>query len=105
MTQKNAHGWTEEQLSQFGTFRTPTEVQAVQDALEFANAQLEKIGLKNLAVIMEGYPYGSAWFVTAPETEPSGKARIAFREHSEDPAASIRRLLVRMLAAHRGLRE
>lgn len=105
MTSKNEHGWTDEQLAQFGTFRSPQEVQSVQEALVFANAQLEKIGLKNLAVIMEGYPYGSAWFVTAPETEPRGKARIAFREHSDDPIASIRRLLVRMLAAHRTLRD
>jgi hypothetical protein len=101
MTKKNEFGWTREQLKQFGVFRSPEERQALHDALTFANEQLAKHGLSGLVAILEGYPHGAAWLVTAPETEPSGKARIAKREHAADPVSAIRRLLVRALADHR----
>ncbi len=101
MRNKNEFGWTEEQLKQFGVYRSPEATSALHDALTFANMQLARQGLGGLVAILEGYPEGSAWLVTAPETELNGKARIAKREQGPDTVSAIRRLLVRALADHK----
>ncbi len=86
---------------QFGVFPTEEESRALNAAVTSANEALAKAGLGECLCILPGYPYGSAWLVTAPDTEPSGKARIAAREQADDPIAAVRRLLVRALHRYR----
>ena len=91
----------EEWLSQFGTYPTEEEAKALRDAVDFANAQLAKIGMGPYLCILPGYPYGAAVLVSSPDTEPSGKAHVRDREQSDDPVAAVRRLLVRTLWRNR----
>jgi hypothetical protein len=69
----------------------------IDQALDFANAQLVKIGMGKYLRIVPGSAYGSAELWTAGETEPSGKARRRDREQADEPVAAVRRLLVRAL--------